>query len=498
MGSIARYIGGPSHLRDHPTVRIGSQTRHRPRQPPSFLGWHIDDTWSSTKAGVPHFDQFCSPLNIHFKDSKKVVGSLITILGVTLDLTQKTAKIDDRKASILALEAGRLLDVSKAGKVKPNELSIFLGRAEFCSKVTTLGRVNSSELVRCFAEFASEGGDVTSDLALLELNDLARRELEWWQQIRGHPPLLIGQNKKRCISTIASDASQNAFGLYIDGRVAGGSLPTEHLARPIHEKEAWALAKLIKGTVKSNTDYTFLCDNSIAVAAFSKGRSSNQFINDLVAISRRFLHGIGSRIRVVWVSTLTMTKLADPPSRGRFTKDEFGLSENGVDHLLRLQPDLGRRLDAGDCISLFGSPANNPLKIAYCSLDFNLDDVYCKRKDAFALLEARAAKSQQIEGGVFCFPPPLLTGLLIDYVVRLGLGSDTQIFLIIPASQVLGVRNKLGLAASICIQRFCAKRNRNLLFRAPGKDLSLVTISSWDVRDRNNAENPGGKRRRLR
>ena len=309
-----------------------------------------------------------------------------------------------------------------------------------------------------------------------------------------HPPLLIGQNKKRCHSTLASDASMNAFGLYVDGRVAGGSFPAEHLDRPIHEKEAWALAKLIKGTVQPDTDYTFLCDNSVAVAAFSKGRSSNQFINDLVAISRRFLHGINSRVRVVWVSTLTMTNLADPPSRGHFRRDEFGLSEAGVQHLLRLQPDLRHRLEDSDCISLFGSPSNNPLKIAYCSLDYDLDDVYCKRKDAFALLEGRATKHQQIEGGVLAFPPPLLTGLFIDYVARLGLGADTQIFLIIPAAQVQAVRNKLGTLADLTIQRFCARRNRNLLFRAPGKDLSLVTISSLDMAERVSSSS---KRRRL-
>ena len=146
---------------------------------------YIDDTWSSTKAGVPHFDHFCAPLGIHFKSSKKVQGSNLTILGVTIDLQAKTAKLDDRKANVLALEAARLSVAARAGKIAPNQLSTFLGRAEFCSKVTTLGRVNTSELVRCFAEFASDGGDVSSDQEILELSELAGQELEWWKGIMG-------------------------------------------------------------------------------------------------------------------------------------------------------------------------------------------------------------------------------------------------------------------------------------------------------------------------
>ena len=295
------------------------------------------------------------------------------------------------------------------------------------------------------------------------------------------PPLMIGQNKKRCISLLASDASASSFGFYIDGRLIGGDFSTQDKARPIAEKEALALSKLIKHTVQPSCDYSFFCDNSVAVAAFSKGRSSNPFISRLVGETRIHLNSINSRIRVVWASTLTMKSLADPPSRGQFNLDPFGLSGGGVSHLYRLQPAVRIRKNNDDLISLFGSPRNNPLQVAYCSLDFDLNDPLCKRRDAFSLLEARVAKKKQLEGGVLAFPPPMLTGPLADYIARMGLGRDTQVFMIIPASQVLSVKNKLGGLVNIQIQRFCASKNKSVFHRIPGRDMSLVTLSSFDI-----------------
>ena len=188
-----------------------------------------------------------------------------------------------------------------------------------------------------------------------------------------------------------------------------------------------------------------------------------------------------------------MTSLADPPSRGIFSLDPFGLSAAGVARLFALQPSAKRRLDHDDMISLFGSPRNNPLNVAYCSLDFDLNDVLCKRKDAFSLLESRAAKMRQIDGGVLAFPPPMLTSPLVDYIARLGLGSDSQIYLIIPAVQVLAVRNKLGGLASLEVQRFCASKNKKVLHKIPGRDMSLVTISSFDVEGESEVAETGAR-----
>ena len=143
---------------------------------------YIDDIWSSTKSGVPHFDDFTRPLGVRFKDSKKSIGSQLTILGIKIDLTKKTATITDAKASILALEAARL----GAGEfVSPHDLSSFLGRAEFCCKVTSLGRVFSAELVKIFGQFAADGGDVSSEEKMIELTEQAVLELAWWKNIKG-------------------------------------------------------------------------------------------------------------------------------------------------------------------------------------------------------------------------------------------------------------------------------------------------------------------------
>ena len=141
----------------------------------------IDDSWSSTKPGVPHFDAFCQPLGIKFKSSKKRIGSQLVILGVSIDLVKKTATLTQEKASILSLEAGRMM---AKDFITPQSLSAFLGRAEFCSKITTLGRVFSAELVKIYGQYAADGGDVTSEEEVIEVTDQARVELGWWKKVK--------------------------------------------------------------------------------------------------------------------------------------------------------------------------------------------------------------------------------------------------------------------------------------------------------------------------
>ena len=441
-----------------------------------YVEVYLDDVWHNKKANVVDFDEYFSEkLQIRFKDSKKTSGNIITLLGVELNLSQKTAKIKSHKAEKIAASASKFI---ADGVISPSKLSAFNGRINYANKITRLGRVNSVELINLLAAYVSGGGDVQSEENCLVVSELVKRELQFWAMVKSHKPYMIGENKKRCISTLASDASMSRYGFYIDGRCLGGSFGFADADRPIAEKESLALAALVKASTSiNNCDYSFLCDNKSSVGAFSKGRSSNKFINQLVAETLIHLNNRNCRAKFLWISTSRMTALADNPSRGVYLRDDFGLTSAGVDRLYDLEVGLQRRREACDLVSLFSSPVNNPLGVEYFSVDIDCDDSLCRRMDAFAALEQKALEGKKLLGGIFCFPPPLLVDMLLDYLVRIGIEEDCEVYLLVPADLCLLVKNKLGGLGSLRISCFCGPRNKTFLHKCPHRALSFVTLS---------------------
>ena len=299
------------------------------------------------------------------------------------------------------------------------------------------------------------------------------------------------------MSLLASDASANNAGYYIDGRVVSVEFSEEEKLRPIAEREALAVSRLLKAVVVEGCDYYLLCDNTSVCGAFRNGRSSNEFIRQLIVEVTYLLYSKSSRLKVRWISTSAMAPLADNPSRRVFDRDPFGLTEKGVDRLFHLDRSISFRRSESELISLFGSPANNPLGIPYYSVDVDTSDPFCRKMDAFRALEERVGLGKRLAGGIFCFPPPILTSVLLDYMVRLGFERDTQVYLLIPSSQVLDCKNKLLGAGHVRLQSFCGKRNKTFLHRQPGKALSLITVSSFDLSE-GWFQNARGKRQRLR
>ena len=142
---------------------------------------YLDDSWTNFVEGVPHFDQFCKPFNVYFKDSKKEVGSVITLLGIELNLIEKTARLNPAKARVIKWEAESLLNQPL---VAPTDLHSFLGRIEFASRVTTLGRVNTTGLITAFNRYQAEKGDIGDPEPCIDLGALARKELLFWKDIK--------------------------------------------------------------------------------------------------------------------------------------------------------------------------------------------------------------------------------------------------------------------------------------------------------------------------
>ena len=327
----------------------------------------------------------------------------------------------------------------------------------------------------------ADGGDVTEDEEYLDLDEACMNELGFWRSIKERPPFKIGAKKRRCTSTLASDASSSKFGFYVSGRHIGGSFSEEIKHRAIAEKECWALATLVKATLLPDCEHNYLIDNRACLGAFTKGRSKNPFINDLILDVNLKLDALGSRAKYTWISTAQMGPLADMPSRSTYARDDYGLSEAGVNALLDLEPSIQHRINNTDIISLFSGPANNPLRISYCSLDYDLDDSLCRRQEAFECLEELASKGRRLAGGVFCFPPTTLVKALSAQIVRLGLAQDTQIYILVPARHVLGLTNTLRGSGRLTVKKFCGSRNKSYFFRTAGHAFSLVELASFDL-----------------
>ena len=356
-----------------------------------------------------------------------------------------------------------------------------MGKIEFSNKISLSGRARSANLVRLLGDFASDGGDVTDESEDLELDDGCLDELDYWRSLKEQPPFKIGAKKRRCTSTLASDASSSRYGFFVSGRHIGGSFTEDIRRRDIAEKESWALATLVKATLLEDCDHNYLVDNRACVGAFTKGRSKNAFINNLILEVNLTLDRLGSRATYTWISTSQMGPLADMPSRSTFIRDDYGLSEAGVAALLELEPSIDHRRASSDLISLFSGPANNPLDIDYCSLDYDFDDRHCRKQEAFECLEDLASRGRKIAGGVFCFPPTTLISALSSQIVRLGLAPDTQVYILVPTRLVLGLKNTLRGSGSLTVKKFCGSRNKSFFFRKSGHAFSLVVVCSFDL-----------------
>ena len=244
-------------------------------------------------------------------------------------------------------------------------------------------------------------------------------------------------------------------------------------------KEMYALTALINLIKEPDTDFKILVDNTAVAAAFAKGRSSNKLMQSMVDQARTALADVGSRVKVVWISTVAMEPLADAPSRRKFSRDPFGLTELGVRHLLAIEPDIQQWRDAGSLVSMFGGPLNNPLQCEYFSVEWDLEDPLCRRSEAFTALDNKFKAGSKFMNGIFAYPPPLLILDFCFYLRKLGLEEGCQIFLIIPASFASSVLNAVRPLGTVSIRKFCGKSNKTFLHRQPKSDISLVRLSRW-------------------
>ena len=441
-----------------------------------------DDFWHSGAASVD-FDSFAEKFGLVFKSSKKEKGSIITILGIQFNLTTKSAVLDPAKAASLAETSKSIAD---ARKVSPSAIASLAGKVEYASQVCLSGRSKTFHIMKCLGDsswkaFSSREAWLACEDPILDVSVGLEEELRYWACIKQHPPMNIGRRFKKCVSLCSSDASSKKFGYTIGSSYVGGSYPADMADKHIAIKEAYALAYLVRNLKEEGADYFILVDNQAVVSAFVKGRSANAEIHFWINEAKDTLLQLNSKAQVTWISTGKMSVLADAPSRGSFPRDEFGLSPRGAEKILSFSPDLASRRAAGDLVSAFGGPRNNPLGIPYYSIHYDLDDVMCKGREVFAVLEDLAAAGRPCGGGIFAYPPAALVDQFCQQVVRVGLDSDSQVFLLVPGFKFQSVRSAFINLGHLHWSKFSGREAKSWFWKKTGHSMMFFTLSSFDL-----------------
>ena len=310
---------------------------------------YLDDFWLEDRRDVPDFVGWAESYGLIFKQSKTEIGHSMTLLGLQLNLQEKTARIPEMKAKSLELLAKK---IRSGGSANAKDLASLYGKIEFASTVCQTGRINTLHLTKLMSKVDL----VTRENEILNLSSDALKEVDFWSTIATHPALKIGKRKLINGRCLASDASSKKYAFVIGPKSVAGDYP-EHLKDThISVKESFALWKLIQAAAETDTDLELLCDNTAVCSSFNKGRSKNTLIHEFIQLSIHFTVKLNCRFKVIWIDTNKMKELADGPSRGVYKKAHLGLTKEGLNRLLHMAPSFGRRCQEGEMVSVFASP----------------------------------------------------------------------------------------------------------------------------------------------
>ena len=442
-----------------------------------YCSVYLDDVWTEKKDNVPKFENWAGEFGLKFKASKSEEGSEITLLGVQINLSDKTAKIDSDKAEKIEIDAKFMLEHRFTSSKR---LAAFYGRLEFAAQVCPLGRAFTQAITK-------QMGDGQLDINLLSENDRINlsekslKEVDFWSKIKDQAPLKIGRRKFSNGNVMASDSSGERWAYIIGNKSYADVFPESFKNEHINVKESYAVAKLVETALSPDTDFQILCDNTCTVASFTKGRSSNEKIHNLIKSTLERLDKVNSRLKVIWISTARMEQYADGPSRGIYVRDDYGLTFKGIDRIIELFPSFERRRGENDLVSMFGGPKNNPAKVKYFALDIDATDPLSAKTDAFQALEKRRAEGRKFAGGVLAYPPVILINSFNKFIREIGLDRDTEIYYLLPAHQVGKTINMIVGKGNIDTELFSGKYNTNLFHRKLSCNMTLLHISSFDL-----------------
>lgn len=113
--------------------------------------------------------------------------------------------------------------------------------------------------LRKFYEWGISGNERDGEISV---NLAMSKELKFWRQIKQHSPLNFSYRKYDVYTVLASDASQDRWGLSIDRRQIGGPYPEELKSECISVKEMFAVKILVDTVVSKHSIVRVLCDNA--------------------------------------------------------------------------------------------------------------------------------------------------------------------------------------------------------------------------------------------
>ena len=288
------------------------------------------------------FHTLTESLGYIFSPEKSVRGSVITALGIVLNMIDKTATIDaDKKYKIEKQCTVMLYRAKTSGK----DLQKLLGRIGFASKVMPKGRLNSYHLDRALA-VAQAGTDEVNSTEDIVVTPKMAKELNFWLKLDDTVPFsFVGRTRYLGVETFWSDACSSRWAVKIGSKTISDRFDPSWDDKPIILKEAYAVLELVNAINVKDCDLTFFCDNMPLCQAFAKKFSKNEALNELLIRIFDLLLSCNNSAKLIWTDTNTMASHgADPASRGNYAKDKLYLSEAGVRKARLMMGDLTRRL----------------------------------------------------------------------------------------------------------------------------------------------------------
>lgn len=252
-----------------------------------------------------------------------------------------------------------------------------------------------------------------------------RGELVLWSQVQqgfNHGPWYKARHFRLDVVLGASDASSRAWGgvLRVAGRVfeAAGEFSDAWMVRPINAKEVFALHATLLQYCQRYPDslqgfqLIMDVDNHAAVAAFAKGRSSDQMTHDLLLRLFWLQRREGFWLRLRWV-----------PSEANGEAD--ALSRPSLEEILRLVPAQFARLWdvfgalSFDLMATDVSAHKVPLGFPSAGARLPFFSRYaCPGSSGVDVLAQDVGCLPGCSPGslAFCFPPIAMVGALIQHI----------------------------------------------------------------------------------
>ena len=433
-----------------------------------FASIYLDDYFY--EPNNPSLVEIGQKLGMIFHDKKFAEGSIVQMLGVDLNLVEKTATVS-------ASNIKKLTNIAKEaifrGKISEKNLEKLMGCISFAAQFCSSGRLNTFFLTGMLANIQRETRELSSELDI-DLDQCIIKELGFWSEFSSAECLSF---KKRPEYTsnldCFSDASKGLWAVKLGARTFSGEFPEEYKDSDIMTKEAYALKQAIEKLDISGHEITLYNDNQPLTYAFKHQYSRNPQVHKLLKQAYDIVLARDNSVKVQWVTTNTMAEAgADPESRGVYRQDLSALSDAGVARAR----DLMKLQDSERLFDLFSAPADNVFECFYFSLQTREEDPWNMEEDAWELLERLRLEGRKLEDVFWVFPPRNMAIKTASSLASLGLGTKARLFLLIDSDLVTQVVLKFRSEMELQIANFNSSRTKKLFRSRASKPRSLLKI----------------------